>query len=368
MIKARYFRYFDITTSLILLALMATGLIFIFSATYTPTQPFSLFFKKELLGACIGLILYCACLFIDARTLMRIGYFCYLIVIGLLFITLIKGVIGMGAQRWIDLFFFRIQPSELVKLSFPAFFAYSLHTAENNESIDTNNMPTLLCMLAISIFLIAKQPDLATALLILFSGLVLCWFANISKKFWIYGLLSILIILPISTSLLHDYQKKRITTFLGLSENKKDRYQIEQATIAIGSGEFLGKGLCKGTQNKLRFLPESRTDFIFAVLAEEIGFLGSLLIILLYVALFYRCFSIIAQLNQPILQLFATGLIIHVVFATIINLCMVLRLLPTAGIPLPFMSYGMSNLLVNCISFGIFQRIAMHRLLRRTVR
>jgi len=159
-------------------------------------------------------------------------------------------------------------------------------------------------------------------------------------------------------------KKNRIAVFLGHGNTKKERYQIEQATIAIGSGGLTGKGLLRGTQNKLRFLPEGRTDFIFAVLSEELGLFGALGILILYTILFYRSLLIIQQLKDWYMQLFATGIIMHIILSTLINIGMVLGLLPIVGIPLPLMSYGISNLWITLASFGLFQNIAMQRLCR----
>ena len=152
--------------------------------------------------------------------------------------------------------------------------------------------------------------------------------------------------------------------FLGQGDTQKERYQIEQAMIAIGSGGIMGKGLLHGTQNKLQFLPEGRTDFVFAVLCEEWGLLGALLVLFAYIALFFRLCVIIGQLKDRYIQLFALGIIIHMIFSTFINIGMVLGLLPIVGIPLPLMSYGISNLWITFASLGIVQNIALQRYYR----
>jgi rod shape determining protein RodA len=156
---------------------------------------------------------------------------------------------------------------------------------------------------------------------------------------------------------LRDYQKNRIIVFLGQGDEKKEGYQIEQARIAIGSGGLQGKGLFNGTQNKLRFLPESRTDFIFAVLCEEWGFMGALAMILCYIVLFFRSFLLISTVKDFYAQLFAIGLLLHILLATIINIGMVLGIMPIVGIPLPLMSYGLSNLWITFACLGGVQNI-----------
>ncbi len=356
--------------------LAAIGLVSIFSATYTTAHPFSLFFKKQLIGICIGIGLYWLFAKLDYRSLMRWGYFCYFGVLGLLIFTLIKGSIGMGAQRWINLFFFKFQPSELTKPLFPAFFAYYLFTHRETDpstlirasrlgklrrTSSLRDMTPIIGVLFVSFVLIMKQPDLGTALLILFSGLILLWLAGISKKFFLYGCILFILTTPLSWYLLKPYQRNRIAVFVGYGTTQKERYQLEQAAIAVGSGGLRGKGFLQGTQNTLQFLPESRTDFIFAVIAEEWGFLGALFVLLLYVLLFIRSFFMIQNIETPYLQLLALGLLIHLVLSMLINICMVLGMLPIVGIPLPLMSYGLTNLLISFISLGWLQGIYIQR-------
>jgi rod shape determining protein RodA len=341
----------------LMIVLMSLGLLFVFSATYTPSCPYSFFFKKQLAGCALGIILYWILVFIDYRFLVRAGYFTYFVVMGLLFFTLLKGSIGMGGQRWLNLFFFKIQPSELVKPLFPAFIAYYFFTHQKHHYGALRDFIVPFLLLGISFILIKQQPDLGTALTITFSGLILFWLAGMPRSFFIGSFIIIIIAAPILWHALKPYQRNRIMVFLGYGTAHKERYQIEQAAIAIGSGGLLGKGLLKGTQNQLQFLPESRTDCIFAVLCEEWGFVGALFVVSLYTLLFLRLLSLIRTFDEAYLQLLAIGLCIHLVLSTIINIFMVMGLLPIVGIPLPFMSYGLSNLLISCASMGWIQAI-----------
>jgi len=170
------------------------------------------------------------------------------------------------------------------------------------------------------------------------------------------------VLTPISWKMLKPYQKKRVAVFLGYGESKKERYQIEQSQISIGSGGLLGKGILRGTQNRFSFLPERRTDFIFSVLCEELGFFGALLVILLYLLLFIRVFTIIMRIESPFIQLFAIGIVAHIFISAIINMFMVTGLLPIVGIPLPLMSYGLSNLWTTFISLGWLNSIKIQKL------
>jgi len=267
----------------------------------------------------------------------------------------------MGAQRWLILCFIKIQPSELVKLFMPAFIAYYLYTENPAFIYKDKQFIKILGIIFVTIFLILKQPDLGTALIILFSALTLLWLAGLARRWFVYGIIAVGLCTPLLWYTLKPYQRNRIAVFLGEGQSQKERYQIEQSTIAIGSGGIIGKGFLHGTQNKFLFLPECRTDFIFSVICEERGFLGALVILILYAILFMRLLRKITQLPIPITQLFACGLIIHIIFSTIINIGMVLGLLPIVGIPLPLISYGISNLWISFASLGIIQSILMHR-------
>jgi len=355
-VDKKFFKKFDWISFFLILAICTLGLLFIFSATYKAHAPYSIFFKKQFFGILSGAFLYIFFSTIDHRQLIRFGYFLYFAIIGLLIFTIIKGSIGMGAKRWIHLFFFRWQPSELAKLLFPAFVTYFLLTQKEkfahpklHEGTFRNFIP-IICMLGISALLILKQPDLGTALILLFSGIILMWLAGINNNFFKYGILISLILAPLSWKILKPYQKRRVAVFMGYGESKKERYQIEQSQIAIGSGGLLGKGFLRGTQNRLFFLPESRTDFIFSVVCEELGFLGALLVIILYFLLFLRLFTIILKIHSPFIQLFAIGTILHIFLSAIINVFMVTGLLPIVGIPLPLMSNGLNNLWTTFIS------------------
>ena len=358
-LNRRYFRYVDLVSLSIIFLISCIGLAFVFSTTYSTTQPFSIFFKKQAGGLIIGFFIYFFFSITDYRILLRFGYFFYFCTLLFLLITLIKGSIGMGAQRWIDLFFFKFQPSECVKLFFPAFFVNYL--LDYTSSFWKQQFFSIIFLLIITFVLILKQPDLGTALIILLSGLLLCWFAGLSHRFFVILFLTGCILSPIMWQLLHSYQKQRIAVFLGYGASHKERYQIEQSIIAVGSGGLTGKGFCKGTQNNLLFLPESRTDFIFSALGEEWGFLGCFFLIFLYCTLFFRIFYLCFLLNNINSSLLAIGLVLPSLLACIINCSMVIGLLPTVGIPLPLMSYGITNLWITFASFGWIQSICIRR-------
>ena len=262
----------------------------------------------------------------------------------------------MGAKRWIPLFFIKGQPSELVKLFLPSFIAVYFATQKGKR-----NFLFPLIMQAIACLLILKQPDLGTAVLIFSSGIILLWFIGINKKFLLaIGLISFLGA-PFFWKALHPYQQKRILVLLGYGNSKKERYQIEQSKIAIGSGGLFGTGLLKGTQNKLAFLPENHTDFMFSVICEEWGFAGATLVIILFLLLFLRLLFVTFILEDITMQIISLGLTIHIMLAVCINIGMVTGILPTVGISLPLFSCGISNLWVTLGSLGWLNNISIRR-------
>ena len=366
MLDRRYFRYFDWISFLLMLALLSIGLLFVFSSTYKEEISFSLFFKKQIFGAVTGLVIYFFACMIDLRSLARWGYFGTFLVLFLLTYTMIGGWIGMGAKRWISLYFLTFQPSELVKLSLPTFFAYYFNEQQNNP-LNTSLSPPLrefafpIMITVLSLLLILKQPDLGTALIILFSGTVLLWVANINKKFFIIVGMCGILAAPVMWKTLKPYQKERIMVLLGHGHRQKERYQIEQSKIAIGSGGMTGKGWLKGTQNRLSFLPEARTDFIFSVVCEEWGFLGAALVLLLFLLLFIRLTYITTKVPGIMEQLIAVGLLAYIMISVCINIGMVTEILPIVGIPLPLFTYGITQLWVTMASLGMLNNIAIRR-------
>jgi rod shape determining protein RodA len=357
----RYVKNFDWLSFLLITTLACIGLMSVFSATYKMDAPYSTFFKKQLFGTLSGIGIYFLCCSVDYRKILQWGYIGYILVIGLLIFTLIKGTIGMGGQRWLGIGALHIQPSELVKLFFPAFLTYYFYTRRDYFENTWYDFIPILIPLCVSTILVLKQPDLGTAIVLFASGLITLWLAGLNKKFFIYGTLSAILAMPIMWHMLKPYQKTRVMVFLGQGNTHKERYQIEQAKIAIGSGGISGKGFLQGTQNKLRFIPEGRTDFIFAVLCEEQGFVGACCVIILYILLFMRLLGVVQTIKPPDTKLFAAGLIIPLILSALINICMVLGLLPIVGIPLPFMTYGISHTWTTFASLGVFAGITVRR-------
>lgn len=366
MIDRRYICSFDWISFFIITALSLIGLLTVLSATYKPECVYSLFYKKQLFGIVTGLLFYCGCCVADYRSAERIGYFIYFIVLLMLVFTLIKGKVALGGQRWINLGLFKFQPSELAKIFLAPFISYYLATEKRSEQSGFKTFVPLIFILGISALLIHKQPDLGTALIVLFSGLTVLGLAGLDKKFFLILAALSLVLAPIGWKVLKPYQQKRILTYCGEGDSRKERYQIEQSVIAVGSGGISGKGFLHGTQNKFDFLPAGRTDFIFSVFCEEWGFVGALILLLLYCLLFFRLFRVIITFKNFYAQLFATGLLLPLLFSVIFNIGMVLGLLPVVGIPLPFMTYGLSHLWMSFISLGFVQSAVMRRFMMTT--
>jgi len=352
----RLLHYADWGNFILVVLLSVTGLFFVYSATYSAGAWPSSFFLKQLFGVLSGIALYGAIFFMNGRVLQRWGAAAYYLTLLLLVFTLVKGSVGgWGGQRWINLGFTKFQPSEVAKLFFPAFFVSTL----DPEGVRTHasRFFIIIVVLLVSAILVLKQPDLGTAVIILSSGAILLWLARIGKTFFICAFVLAGICAPLAWSHLKPFQKQRVIVYLGGGSSRRERYQIEQSQIAIGSGGLWGKGYLKGTQNQLSFLPANRTDFIFSVICEELGFVGASTVILLFLLLFMSALWRISQLSSISSQLLAVGLIAPSIISMIINISMVIGLLPAVGIPLPFITYGISHLWIGFASMGWYNNV-----------
>ena len=284
-------------------------------------------------------------------------YFSYLFYVVILFFLIwvsIDGVKASGSQRWINLYFINLQPSELMKVSIIACLAKFYHRVGFDKVNTLQSLTVVLTILFLPIMLVITQPDLGTSILIAASGLVVIWLAGLNFKYFLYSFIITLVSMPFIISLLKPYQKLRILTFLDPSRDPLGAgYQIIQSKIAVGSGGILGKGFLKGTQSYLEFLPEKHTDFIFTLFAEEHGFLGSLVLLLIYIIIIYRVLRIGAISRSYFAKLFCYGYGSAIFFYVTVNMSMVLGLLPIVGSPLPIMSYGGSSMLATMIGFAI---------------
>ena len=282
------------------------------------------------------------------------SYIFYLIVIVLLIWVSIDGVKASGSQRWIDLYFIVLQPSELMKIAIILCLAKYYHRLKINNVNSFTNIIVALSIITVPVTLVVSQPDLGTSILIASSGLIILWLGGVKIKYFFISFITFLISLPFIISFLKPYQKLRILTFLDPDRDPLGAgYQIIQSKIAIGSGGLSGKGFLKGTQSYLDFLPEKHTDFIFTLFSEEFGFIGSVGILILYIIIIARIIRIGALSRSNFAKLFCFGFAFAIFIYIVVNLSMVLGLLPIVGSPLPIMSYGGSSMLATMIGFGI---------------
>jgi len=267
---------------------------------------------------------------------------------------------GKGAQRWLDLGFFRFQPSELMKLAVPLLVATYL--AERPLAPTVFRLIVGLMMIVLPSLLIAKQPDLGTSLLIASSGLIVIFLSGISWRIIIGFITASTAALPVLWYVMHDYQRQRVLTFLNPeSDPLGSGYHIIQSKIAIGSGGVFGRGWLEGTQSQLAFLPERSTDFIFAVIAEEFGLLGVGLLLLLYLLIAGRGLYIASQAQTSFARLLAGSISMTFLVYVFVNVGMVTGLLPVVGVPLPLVSYGGTSMVTLLAGFGILMSIHTHR-------
>jgi len=285
--------------------------------------------------------------------------------LGFLLLVMVNGVVGGGAQRWLDLGLFRFQPSEIMKISVPMMVAWFMH--ERRLPPTFTHLLVLLLIICVPTLLIAQQPDLGTAILVMASGGLTVLLAGISLKL-IVGLgLVALGSIPVLWNYMLDYQRARVLTFLNPESDPLGAgYNIIQSKIALGSGGLFGKGWLNGTQAHLEFLPERSTDFIFAVMGEEFGLLGLLLLLGLYLLLVGRGLYIAAQAQDTFTRLLAGGLSLTFFVYVFVNAGMVCGLLPIVGVPLPLVSAGGTSMVTLLASFGILAAIHGNRKLLAT--
>ncbi|ACT49159.1 rod shape-determining protein RodA [Methylotenera mobilis] len=290
-----------------------------------------------------------------------------LYILGLLLLIAVAlfGTISHGARRWLNLGFMQIQPSELMRIAVPMMLAWYFASREGKSSASNFVIGSLL--LAFPVALIMKQPDLGTSLLIASSGFYVLFLAGLSWRFLLVASASLLALMPVFWSLLHDYQRKRIEILFDPTQDPLGAgYHTIQAIIAIGSGGSAGKGWLNGTQTQLDFLPERTTDFIFAVFSEEFGFLGNMLLLALFSLIIARGLVIASQAQNTFSRLLAGSITLNFFSYAFVNMGMVSGILPVVGVPLPLISYGGTSLVTLYLGFGILMSIHSHKKLVAT--
>ncbi|MBB4265169.1 rod shape-determining protein RodA [Roseospira visakhapatnamensis] len=344
---------------LLIAVLAGIGVAMLYSAANGDMDPWA---SRHITRFGVGLALLLAVAMIDVRQWMRYAYWLYGLAFVLLVAVEVKGTVGMGAQRWIDLGFFQIQPSELMKVALVLALARVFHGADLSDVGRPLFLLVPTLMVLVPVALVLKQPDLGTALMMLAGGGVLFFVAGV--RLWKFAVVFVagLSAIPVAWQFLHEYQKRRVLTFL---EPERDPlgagYHILQSKIALGSGGLWGKGFLGGTQSHLNFLPEKQTDFIFVMLAEEFGMLAGMGLLLLYVLVLVYGIAISVRARNHFGRLVAIGVTVTFFLYVFINIAMVMGLIPVVGVPLPLVSYGGTAMLTLMLSFGLLMSVWVHR-------
>jgi rod shape determining protein RodA len=352
--------------ALLLASVAGTGFLMLYSVAGGSTEPWA---RPQMIRFAVGVVAMLVIASVHIRFWRFTAPFAYFGSFALLVLVEIKGEIGMGAQRWIDLGFFQLQPSELMKVTLVMALAafYARLEPERVSRLHWVIVPLLLILAPVALVLV--QPDLGTALMLLMGGGAVMFLAGVSL--WYFGAaiaagvgLVTLVLKSRGTEwqLLRDYQFNRIFTFLDPSADPLGAgYHITQAKIAMGSGGLTGRGFMQGTQSRLNFLPEKHTDFIFTTLAEEFGFMGSISLLILYALIVVFCFASAISNRDRFGALLTGGIGATFFLFFAVNMGMVMGLMPVVGVPLPLVSYGGSAMLVLLAAFGLAQSAHVHR-------
>lgn len=345
---------------LLLLALIASiGFAMLYSVADGSFSPWAL---RQAARFAVGACIMVTVAVIDLRLWMRLAYPLYGLALILLVAVEIIGFTGMGAQRWLNLGFIQVQPSEVMKVTLILALARYFHGLTLDEVSRIRNLIVPLALVGAPVGLVVLQPDLGTAILLMASGAILFFSAGLRWRYFIFAGAGVLAAIPVIWSRLHDYQRNRVFTFLDPeSDPLGTGYHILQSKIALGSGGIFGKGFMEGTQSQLNFLPEKHTDFIFTMLGEELGLVGGLALLALYFIVLMFSLNVAMQCRNQFGRLLAIGVSMTFFFYVFINTAMVMGLLPVVGVPLPLVSYGGTAMLSLMFAFGLLMSVYIHR-------
>jgi len=354
-------KVWQINWSLVVLAtaISSIGFAMLYSAANGSMEPWA---SRQMVRFAAGLVLMLGVALIDVRFWFRYAYGFYFVTLALLVAVEIMGTVGMGAQRWIDLGILQLQPSEMMKVTLVLALARYFH----GVSMEDVGRPTyVLVPIALTLVpaaLVLKQPDLGTAMMLLLMAVAVFFIAGVRLwKFAVVGALGLSAI-PIAWQFLHDYQRKRVLTFLNPETDPLGAgYHILQSKIALGSGGLFGRGFLQGSQSHLNFLPEKQTDFIFTMLAEEFGMVGGLALLGLYTVVLIYGAAIALRSRNQFGRVLAMGLTCNLFLYVFINIAMVMGLLPVVGVPLPLISYGGTAMLTAMATLGLLMSVYIHR-------
>ncbi len=352
-------RHLNFTYFILISLLAVAGVMMLYSAANGKWDGWAV---NHALRFALGFAVMFAASMVDIKLFLRYAYPFYFATLALLIVVEVAGYTGMGATRWIDLKFIKLQPSELMKIALVMALAKYFHTS-TLQSIETvRGIVPPLMMALVPAALIMAQPDLGTAMMLLFTTGVILFAVGVQVwKFVALGGMAA-VLMPIGWHFLHDYQKLRVLTFLDPERDPLGSgYHIMQSKIALGSGGVFGKGFLKGTQSHLNFLPEKHTDFIFTMLSEEFGLIGGVVIILVNMLILAYSYAFAMRTTSYFGKLLIIGLATNYFLYVFINIAMVLGLLPVVGVPLPLISYGGTVILSVCASFGVIMAVYINK-------
>ncbi len=360
----RIFQYFDWTLLALVLGICAIGVMNIYSAVFSLHDKQIPLYFKQIQWVLIGSSFMMTVFLIDYRVINEGAYIIYGISVALLVAVALFGYTANGSQRWIAFGSFTFQPSELMKLTIILALARYFDDHKSNESYTLKELVIPFLMVLGPFLLILKQPDLGTALIIMVIFASMVFFIGVNWKSVAIVFAGGLMLMPLGWHFLKDYQRNRLITFLNPENDPLGTgYHIIQSMIAVGSGGVLGKGFLKGSQTQLKFLPEQQTDFVFSVFAEEWGFIGALFVFILFMSLIFWGLKIALHSRDLLGTLIAFGITALISWEVFINVGMVLGILPVVGIPLPFLSYGGSAMIVLLTAIGLLMNVSVRRLI-----
>ena len=356
-----YFQKLKFFDFLILAIVLLIGLISLFTLSSLDFNDNNIV-QKHFIRFLFSFFIFILVSLINIKTWYRFSYIFYVFVILLLIFVDFYGLVGKGAKRWLDLGFFNLQPSELMKIAVIMALGRYYQYIKTEEIDHIKNIVIPIIIILIPFVLVIKQPDLGTALFILLVAISILWLAGLNLKIFTFGTISILLLAPLSIAFLKPYQKQRILTFLNPENDPTGAgYHIIQSKIAIGSGGFLGQGYKEGSQSNLSFLPEPHTDFIFTAFAEQFGFFGSIILLGLFIFLILRIDYVSKLSRSTFGRLICFGVSFNFFVYIAINIGMVTGLLPVVGVPIPIMSYGGTAMLTSMFALGLVVSTKIHK-------
>ncbi len=362
MIDRRLITNFDWLLLLAVMLLAACGVINLYSSASTFSTGGHSIFVLQIYWFGVGLLALLAVIVVGHHRLASAAYLLYGLMVLSLLAVLLWGRVAGGSQRWLSLGPVVVQPSEVARLVVIITLAHFFHAKNPQQPLKLRHLWLPMLLLAVPAMLIIKQPDLGTALMLLATGVSLVLINGVKLSSLVLAGGTLAGVLPVAFSFLKDYQKRRIFSFLNPeSDPLGAAYHLIQSKIAVGSGGFWGKGFMLGTQSQLNFLPEQHTDFAFSVLAEEWGFVGSLVVLTLLSIVVFRCLMHALKAKDRLALLVVAGCTASIFWPAVINLGMVTGLFPVVGVPLPFISYGGSSMVSTMATVGLIQSVAMRR-------